>query len=165
MSATHVDPGHDTAGPPHRPTDRSGEGGRVTARSAPGTRGTATANGGTVAFDATWGRPYAGLPGPTELLATAFAACLLKNLARARVLMGFDYSAAEADVSVTGHDEGPELTAVRYTLRVTTTETQRRTESMHRNLAAFGSVYTTLAAACDVSGEVVRVRPPDAPRG
>jgi uncharacterized OsmC-like protein len=136
---------------------------RVSARSSPGTRGSATVAGSTIAFDATWGRPYAGLPGPADLLATAFAACLLKNLARARVLMGFDYTDAEVEVTATRQDSPPQFVAIHYTLRVTTTESNRRIELMHRNLEKFGTIYNTLAAACDVSGEVVRVTPSEDP--
>ncbi len=90
---------------------------------------------------------------------TAFAACLLKNLARARVLMGFDYTNAEVEVTATRRDSPPQFVAIHHTLRVTTTESNRRIELMHRNLAKFGTIYNTLAAACDVSGEVVRVSP------
>lgn len=136
---------------------------RVTARSAPGARGSATVAGSTIPFDATWGRPYAGLPGPADLLATAFSACLLKNLARARVLMGFDYTDAEVEVIATRQDSPPQFVAIHYTLRVTTSESNRRIELMHRNLAKFGTIYNTLAAACDVSGEVVRVTPSQGP--
>ncbi len=132
---------------------------RITARSSPGARGSATLAGSTIAFDATWGRPYAGLPGPADLLATAFAACLLKNLARARVLMGFDYTDAEVEVTATRQDSPPQFVSIHYTLRVTTTESNRRVELMHRNLAKFGTIYNTLAAACEVTGEVVRVSP------
>ena len=42
-----------------------------------------------IELDAGWGQAPSGLPGPAQLLAAAFAACLLKNLARAGDLLGF----------------------------------------------------------------------------
>lgn len=52
----------------------------------------------TIAFDASWAAEPSGLPGPAELLAAAFAACLLKNLERAGQLLDFHYDQAEVDV-------------------------------------------------------------------
>lgn len=52
-----------------------------------------------IAFDASWGVPPSGLPGPAELLATAFAACLLKNLARAEQFLSLRYTSAQVEVS------------------------------------------------------------------
>ena len=156
MTATKAAPQHGASGT--APTEY-----RITARSSPGARGSANVAGSTIPFDATWGRPYAGLPGPADLLATAFAACLLKNLARARVLMGFDYTDAEVEVNAVRQDNPPQFVAIHYTLRVTTTESNRRIELMHRNLAKFGTIYNTLAATCDVSGEVLRVTPSEGP--
>ncbi|MGC8464101.1 MAG: hypothetical protein ACP5P9_10605 [Acidimicrobiales bacterium] len=53
-----------------------------------------------VAFDASWGAEQSSLPGPAELLAAAFTACLLKNLARARELLDFAFEGAEVEVMV-----------------------------------------------------------------
>jgi uncharacterized OsmC-like protein len=132
---------------------------RVTAHSSPSSRASAEAAGAVIPFDGTWGRPYAGLPGPAELLASSFAACLLKNLARARVLMGYEYTEADVEIVAERQDSPPRFVSVHYTLRVRTAESARRTELMHRNLTKFGTVYNTLAAVCDVHGEVVRVAP------
>lgn len=80
--------------------------------------GTAEAAAGseTVRFDAGWAQPASGLPGPAELLAAAFAACLLKNV-------------------------------------------ERPGQLLHQNLRRYGTVYNTLAAVCDVHGEVVATAP------
>lgn len=52
-----------------------------------GAGGSATVLDGTetIAFDASWGGEPSGLPGPAELLARAFTACMVKNLERAVV--------------------------------------------------------------------------------
>ena len=40
-----------------------------------------------------------------------------------------------------------------------TEEPDHRVELLHRNISRYGTIYNTLAAACDVSGEVIAVRP------
>lgn len=107
-------------------------------------------------IDTTWGgKP--GLPGPAELLATAFAACLLKNLARTQDLIAFDYQDADVEVIARRQDSPPKFVALSYTLRITTDEPQRRVDLVHRNLRQYGTIYNTLAAVCDVHGELVAV--------
>lgn len=107
-----------------------------------------------VLLDAGWGTPPGDLPGPAHLLGTAFAACMLKNLARAGSLLSFDYSDAEVDVVLHRQDAPPKFTEITYELRITTDEPQRRVDLVHANLRKFGTVYNTLAAVCDVHGVV-----------
>ena len=134
-------------------------------------RARASASGGaqadagteTILFDASWGTGPSGLPGPAELLATAFAACLLKNLARARQFLSFHYERAEVDVIARRQDTPPKFTEISYDLRLVTSEPQRRIDLLHYNLRRYGTVYNTLASACDVHGRVAAVQPPDAP--
>ncbi len=113
-----------------------------------------------ITIDASWGAEPVGLPGPAELLAAAFAACLLKNLARARELLEFRYDHAEVAVTARRQDRPPRFVEVTYELRVTTEEDERRVELVHLNLRKYGTVVNTIAAACDVHGEIVAVRPP-----
>ncbi len=109
----------------------------------------------TITFDASWGAGPSGLPGPAELLAAAFAACLLKNLNRAGQYLSFRYERAEVDVIARRQDAPPRFTEISYELRLVTSEPQRRIDLLHRNLRRFGTVYNTLAAACDVHGRVI----------
>lgn len=109
----------------------------------------------TVPFDACWDAPPKGLPGPADLLACSLAACLLKNLARAGALLSFDYDDAEVEVTARRQDSPPKFVEMTYILRVTTDEPERRVKLLHSNLSRFGTIYNTLAAACDVHGEVV----------
>lgn len=126
----------------------------VEAHSAPG--GDARIEVGTqsIPIDAAWGQPPSGLPGPAELLAAAFAACLLKNLARSRELLSFRYRQADIQVTASRQDTPPKFTAISYSVRLDTDEPQRRLDLLHRNLRNYGTVYNTLAAACDVHGTV-----------
>ncbi|HEX6246496.1 MAG TPA: OsmC family protein [Nocardioidaceae bacterium] len=115
------------------------------------------AGGTRVPLDVRWDTPPAGVPGPAHLLAGAFAACLLKNLARTRALTGFEYDAADVVVDLTRQEQPPRFVTLRYTMRVVTDEPERRLELLHANLRKFGTVYNTVAAACDVQGTVEAV--------
>jgi len=133
------------------------------ARTTGSDRAEAVVSGETVVFDASWGEGPSSLPGPAELLAAAFAACLLKNLARTRELIGFSFEDAEVEVTARRQDRPPRFVEVAYTLRITTDEPERRVQLVHKNLRKFGTVVSTLAMACDVHGEVVALRPAGCP--
>lgn len=132
----------------------------VRARAGAGGSARVHAAASDIDIDAGWGRAPTGDPGPAELLACAFAACLLKNLERARDLLGFEYDDATVDVVARRQDSPPRFTEVIYSMVVTTRETPRRVDLVHQNLRKFGTVYNTLAAVCDVRGDLVS-RPPD----
>ena len=110
-----------------------------------------------VRFDASWAAAPSQLPGPAQLLAASFAACLLKNLERAGQLLAFRYDRAEVEVTARRQDSPPRFVDIGYEMRITTDEPQRRVDLVHRNLRKFGTVYNTLAAVCEVHGQVVAV--------
>ena len=141
-------------GRPQPPTEY-----RITARARVGDPATAEAASSTIDLDTAWGSAPTGLPGPAELLATAFAACLLKNLARTHDLLGFNYDQAEVEVTARRQDNPPKFTEITYRLQVVTDEPPRRIELAHKNLRKFGTVYNTLAAVCDVHGEMLPASP------
>lgn len=108
-----------------------------------------------IAIDADW--PSAvptESPGPGELLASAFAACLLKNVERSARLMPFRYRTVEVEVVATRQDSPPLFREIRYELRLVTDEPERRVELLHENLRRHGTVYNTLAAVCEVHGSI-----------
>lgn len=117
----------------------------------------------TIAFDSS---PGAGdeLPGPAELLAAAFSACLLKNVERFSVMQPFRQSGAWVHVEVERRDTPPAFTRITYELHVVTDETQRRVDLLHHNLQRYGTVFDTLAAACEVTGEII-AEPAPSPSG
>ncbi len=98
-------------------------------------------------------------PGPAELLAGAFAACLLKNVARSSAMLPFAYESVRVEVTMHRQDAPPRFTAIEYALHLVTTEPAHRVELLHRNLQKFGTVYNTLAAVCEVSGSVTASPP------
>jgi organic hydroperoxide reductase OsmC/OhrA len=137
----------------------------VAAEVTTGGRATLTAGNQTIPVDATWAAPeLPGTPGPAELLAGAFAACLMKNLERSAALLSFSYQRADIDVQARRQNVPPRFVEIEYELRLVTEENQRQVDLVHRNLRQFGTVYNTLAAACDVHGRVVTTAPtPAAP--
>lgn len=116
--------------------------------------------GDSIALDTRW-QPDAPSthPGPAELLAGAFAACLLKNVARSSAMLPFAYANASVTVTMHRQDSPPRFTTLEYALHLVTPEPAHRVELLHRNLQKFGTVYNTLAAVCDVSGSVTTSAP------
>ena len=99
------------------------------------------------------------LPGPADLLTAAFAACMLKNVERMGGLLPFGWTSASVEVVAERQDSPPKMVAITYRLEVVTDEPDHRVDLLHRNISRYGTIYNTLAATCDVSGEVVAVRP------
>lgn len=131
----------------------------VQGRSAAGGGGAIVAGNQTIPIDTAWAAATPSeLPGPAELLASAFAACLLKNVERASTMMPFRYERAEVEVRVRRQDAPPKFVELEYEIRVVTSEEERRVEMLHRNLRQFGTVYNTIAAVCEVHGTLVAVR-------
>lgn len=127
---------------------------RVVATATPRGATLARVGGDAVMLDTSWAREPSGHPGPAELLASSFAACLLKNLARTHDLIGFEYERAEVEVVARRQDVPPRFVEISYAIRLCTQEPVRRVELAHANLRKFGTVYNTLASVCDVHGSV-----------
>jgi uncharacterized OsmC-like protein len=94
-------------------------------------------------------------PGPAELLAGAFAACLLKNVERFSRILPFRQEGARVRVRVERQDAPARFTKVTYKLHVRTDEDDAHVDLLHRNLRSHGTVFNTLAAVCEVSGELI----------
>ena len=112
-----------------------------------------TAKRSTIRFDSS---PSMGdeLPGPAELLCSAFAACLLKNVERFSEILEFRQDGASVEVTAERQQSPPKFVAVRWTLTLVTDEPPARIDLLERNLTKHGTVYNTLAAACDVRGKI-----------
>jgi uncharacterized OsmC-like protein len=127
---------------------------QVQASSTVGGAASVTVKERRIEFDAT---PDQGdlLPGPADLLTAAFAACVLKNVERFSHILRFGYERASIEVEADRQDAPPRMTAVRYVLRVVTDEPPQRVELLHHNIRRYGTIFNTLAAVCDVTGEIV----------
>ncbi|MEV7121264.1 OsmC family protein [Kitasatospora griseola] len=133
---------------------------QVHGSTAPGGEARIRAATQTIPVDGSWASAPTGAPGPADLLAAAFAACLLKNVERSGKLLPFRYQRAEVDVRASRQDSPPRFTAFTYELRLVTDEPQRRIDLLHQNLRRHGTVYNTLAAVSEVDGTIVSVPPP-----
>lgn len=97
-------------------------------------------------------------PGPAELLCASLAACLLKNIERYSEMLPFAYEAASVEVEAERQDAPPKLIRMRYRIEIVTHESPTRVNLLHRNIRKFGTITNTLAAACDLTGEMVARR-------
>ncbi len=111
-----------------------------------------------IEFDTSAGQS-ASYMGPADLLATAFAACVLKNIERFARILPFAYDTASIRVTLERQDNPPRITSVQYEVRLVTPESPHRVDLLHRNLIQYGTIYNTLAAACPVTGSIT-VEPP-----
>lgn len=132
---------------------------QVQAHSRPGGVATVQVGNQSVSVDTSWDAESSGDPGPAELLAGAFAACLMKNIERSSKLTGFTYQSADVQVHARRQDTPPRFVEVEYEVRILTDEPARRIDLLHRNLRQYGTVYNTLAAVCDVHGTIIPVAP------
>lgn len=139
-------------------TTRPGATYTVTAHTHGDGTSTAVAHGQSIRFDSSPGQGD-DLPGPADLLTAAFAACLLKNVERMGGLLPFEWVSAMVEVRSEREDSPPKMATIHYRLEIVTDEPEHRVELLHRNISRYGTIYNTLAATCDVSGEVVAVRP------
>lgn len=97
------------------------------------------------------------LPGPADLLTAAFAACAMKNVERFSHLLPFAYEQASITVRAERQDTPPKIIAVHYELQVTTDEPSKRVELLHDNIRRHGTIFNTVAAVCEVTGDIVAV--------
>lgn len=112
-----------------------------------------------IEFDTSTGQSTTQM-GPADLLATAFAACILKNVERFSHLLPFTYQAASMRVTLERQDHPPRITSVEYVLRLVTAESPHRVDLLQRNLRTYGTIYNTLAAVCPVTGTII-AEPPE----
>jgi uncharacterized OsmC-like protein len=97
----------------------------------------------------------AALPGPADLLTAAFAACTMKNLARFAEVLGFSYESARIEVVTERAIDPPRIATVRWVLHVTTEDPPGRFRLLKVNIQRHGTIYNTVAAAAEITGEIV----------
>ncbi|MFT5353387.1 MAG: putative OsmC-like protein [Polyangiales bacterium] len=94
------------------------------------------------------------VPGPAHLLASALAACVLKNVERFSHVLPFEYSRASVEVELERQDRPPRIVRAHYILDVVTDEPAHRCKLLHKNIAKFGTISNTLALACELTGSM-----------
>jgi uncharacterized OsmC-like protein len=94
----------------------------------------------------------------SDLETAAFAACVLKNVERFGEIPSFHWRGARITVESERQDSPPKAVRVHYELTIETDEPEHRIELIHHNIRKYGKVYNTLAAVCEVTGELIAVR-------
>ena len=97
------------------------------------------------------------LPGPADLS----SACLSKNLERFSSILGFRYQLGRATVRRERQAAPARITRAAYLVEVTNEDSEERLQLLPRNLRKHGPVTNTLAAACQLSGELRRAATED----
>ena len=113
----------------------------------------ALANKSIITFDATSGRDDT-LPNPAELLLTALAACILKNVERYSEILHYDYSSAQITITGERNDNPPFMSKIDYVLKIETSVDERKLNNWHKNILKFGTISNTLSKACELNGKV-----------
>lgn len=94
-------------------------------------------------------------PGPAELLCASLAACLLKNIERYSEMLPFHYETAAVEVEALRQDNPPRMNRMHYRIEIVTDEPEHRVDLLHRNIRKYGTITNTLAASCELTGEMV----------
>ena len=97
------------------------------------------------------------LPNPAELFLSSFAACVLKNVERYSQKLNIPYTKAEITVNGFRSDVPPAMVRVEYELRIFSEAEPRKVDLLYRNVKKFGTIYNTVAAACEVEGNLEHV--------
>jgi len=97
------------------------------------------------------------LPGPADLLTSAFAACIIKNVERMGEILPFRYESASLEVTAERQDRPPKMVRITYALTVVTDEPEARVDLLHRNIQRHGTIFNTLADVCEVTGTISAV--------
>lgn len=107
----------------------------------------------TIAFDGsrTMGTE---VPGPAHLMASALAACILKNVERYSHILPFEYSSATVEVELEREESPPLIIRATYALEINTDEPSPRCKLFHKNILKYGTISNTLALACELSGSM-----------
>lgn len=129
----------------------------VTGRVMAGGAASITALANEIPFDGSAGMGDQ-TPGPAHLLASALAACVLKNVERFSHMMPFAYTSAHIEVALERQDSPPRIIAARYALEITTDEPHGRAALLHKNIQKFGTISNTLALSCPLRGDLTLVR-------
>ncbi len=94
------------------------------------------------------------LMNPAELLLSAFAACLLKNVERFAEKLRFSYQRAGIHVHGVREEPPPRIAQITYELTLWTDESPQRVDLLDRNLQRYGTIFNTLSQSCDIQGTI-----------
>ena len=130
---------------------------QIKANSKAGDNAFAIANKTEIRFDASAGRDDT-LPNPAELLLTALAACILKNVERYAGILHFPYRSAHISIKGQRSDRPPMMQKIDYVLEIDTDIDDRKLALWHKNIIKFGTISNTLAKATDLNGIIKKMK-------
>jgi len=126
---------------------------KIKAESLKGGIATSEANNSYIPFDASAGRKE-NLPNPAELLLSALAACMLKNVERFSKILKFDYEKATVEINGVRTDTPPSMEKISYTLKIQSTMDEKKSNLLHKNILKFGTITNTLAKSSELKGSI-----------
>ena len=129
---------------------------QIKASSKAGGKASAIANKTDIRFDASSGRDDM-LPNPAELLLTALAACILKNVERYAGILHFSYRSAQISIKGQRSDRPPMMQKIDYVLEINTDIDDRKLQLWHKNIIKFGTISNTLAKATELNGVIKKM--------
>lgn len=93
---------------------------------------------------------------PAELLLAAVAACMIKGIERVTPMLHFRLRGVEVALRGFRQDTPPKMARIEYQLTVDTDENDQRLALLHENVKRYGTVFNTLAAGTELTGEIRR---------
>ena len=94
------------------------------------------------------------LPNPAELFLGALAACMLKSVERFSTFMKFEYTNAAIEVHAVRIEKAPRMSEIRYHLTIGSKDRNINGSLLKKNMERYGTIYNTIAASCDIEGEI-----------
>lgn len=129
---------------------------QISARVEQGGLAQGTANKSDINFDATSGR-HETLPNPAELLLTAVAACILKNVQRYSEILHYPYRSAKIKVNGVRNDNPPFIKEISYKVFVDTDIEDKKMINWHKNILKFGTITNTVRKSVKLNGEFLKM--------
>ncbi|QDU52265.1 OsmC family protein [Gimesia panareensis] len=93
---------------------------------------------------------------PAELLLSALSACIIKGIMRVSPTLDFELTGIEVVIDGVRQDVPPKMESINYEIIVDTDESDDRLELLHKNVKKYGTVFNTVSAGTQLSGNLRR---------
>lgn len=94
------------------------------------------------------------LPNPAELFLGSLSACMLKNVERFSLLMGFTYTSAAITIEATRLEKPPRMDEIQYVLTIHSNEEHLNLSLLKKNIEKHGTIYNTVKEVCSITGVI-----------
>lgn len=96
---------------------------------------------------------------PVELLLASLSACMIKGIERVAGTLGVDYTSVAVELIAHRPENEARITDISYILNIGTSADSNKLDLLHKNLMKFGTIYNTVGAGTNLSGEVRASQP------